>query len=39
MKECSTILELQEDTKALKKLTDLLELVSVPPERGGLIAR
>jgi hypothetical protein len=31
-----TILELRKDTAALKQLDDLEELVSVPPERGGV---
>ena len=32
----STILELRKDTEALKLLSDLVELVDVPPERGGV---
>jgi 3',5'-cyclic AMP phosphodiesterase CpdA len=31
----ATILELRKDTEALNQLSDLEELVSVPPERGG----
>ena len=31
-----TILELRKDTEALKQLSDLEELVDVPPERGGV---
>lgn len=31
-----TVLELRRDTEALKQLSDLEELVDVPPERGGL---
>lgn len=31
----STITELRKDTEALKHLSDLVELSSVPPERGG----
>lgn len=34
--ECSTLLELRKDTAALKQLDDLEEIVSVPPERGGV---
>lgn len=33
--DCPTILELRNDTAALKQLEDLVELASVPPERGG----
>ena len=31
-----TILELRKDTAALEKLSDLEELVNIPPERGGV---
>lgn len=33
--DCPTVLELRKDTETLKHLSDLEELVSVPPERGG----
>ena len=33
---CDTILDLRKDTAALKQLSDLEELVNVPPERGGV---
>ena len=31
-----SVLEIRKDTEALKQLSDLEELVNVPPERGGM---
>lgn len=36
MTKSSTILDLQKDTEALKRLADLEELVDVPAQRGGV---
>lgn len=34
--EYATVVEMRKDTEALKLLSDLEELVDVPPERGGV---
>jgi hypothetical protein len=36
IEQYDTILELRKDTAALKELSDLEEMVDVPPERGGV---
>lgn len=34
--DCPTVIEMRKDTETLRRLSDLEEVIDVPPERGGL---